>query len=185
MSASTYDAAGETEARTEGAFREHRVISQKAIAEMELLHAEVVATKPPKPWSSISLRRRHQAARVAEADFLHALGFEDWDTYVTFVNPRLASVLNAEPEAAPVVDVVAAEAAVRATGERDPAAPVPDLVDVVELLRQVVDDLADTRTDLQVLQASSARVDEVLDRALMEIVALRLELMVAARRAGN
>jgi hypothetical protein len=187
MSAPTYDAAGETEARTGGAVPEHRVISQRAIAEMDVLHREVLATKPPKPWSPIALRRRHRAARVAEADFLRALGFEDWETYVAFVNPQLASVLRSDPDPAPDVDLVAPETAARvpgADGHRlDEGAP--DLGDIAELVRLVLHQVAETRADLRVLQASSAHVDEVLDRALMEIVALRLELIVAARRAGT
>jgi hypothetical protein len=179
MSAPTYDAAGKTEAGTEEDVPERRVISEKAIAEMDQLHREVVATKPPKPWSPIALRRRHRDARVAESDFLRALGFEDWETFDAYVKP--------EPEPEPEVDVdlvrAEAEELLSRAERRGPEEPPVDLIDIAELVRVVLHQLGDTRADLRTLQASSARVDEVLERALLEIVALRLELIAMASRA--
>jgi hypothetical protein len=185
MSAPTYDAAGEADARTGTDAPERRVISEKAIAEMEALHREVLATKPAKPWTPRSSRRRYREARVAESDFLRALGFADWEQFDALV--RSGRPVVPQPQAAPrtefddecFVDLVAAEAA-----ERIGESPL-DLVDIADLLRLVLHHLADTRVDLEVLRASSARADEVLDRALTEIVALRLELIVAARRASS
>ena len=178
MSAPTYDAAGEADARTGNDAPERRVIGEKAIAEMEALHREVLATKPAKPWTPRS-RRRHREARVAETDFLRALGFANWDQFDALVRSGRPVVPQAEagPDAGLFVDLVAAEAA-----ERIGELPL-DLVDIADLLRLVLQQLADTRVDLEALRTSSARADEVLDRALTEIVALRLELIVAARRA--
>jgi hypothetical protein len=188
MSAPTYDAAGEADARTGTDAPERRVISEKAIAEMEALHRDVLATKPSKPWTPRSSRRRYREARVAESDFLRALGFADWEQFDALVRSGRPVVPQPQPHAGPAaelpgaemfVDLVAAEPA-----ERIGEAPL-DLVVIADLLRLVLHQLADTRVDLEVLQASSARADEVLDRALTEIVALRLELIVAARRASS
>jgi hypothetical protein len=185
MSASTYDAAGATGGSGVEQRLERRVISEKAIAEMNLLHQEVVATKPAKPWSSIALRRRHRDAREAESDLLRVLGFENWDAFDEQVNGKAEPALDAQAGPTAGVDVAGEVAELALVpDQRGSAEPPLELGEVAELVRLVLHQLAETRADLNALQVSSAHVEDVLDRALLEIVALRLELIVTARRAS-
>jgi hypothetical protein len=155
----------------------------QTLAELQHLHAAAgAAAGAIRPWSGPEARRRLRAARRAEADLMRVLGFAAWSDVCAYldVHPVPAGPTPAPEGAADDDRVRELEHALglahaEITRLRD-AAGAPD--DATHLLAE---ELRRLRAELATVRADIVEFAQQIDCAAAEIVALRLEVLVATR----